>query len=198
MRPENIPLAGVFVKTARVPQIIEYSTVTQRMSEAGFVSLYHNSGAFGFADNGGVETIGWITRDDPTIRPAAMAMARKVTNFVTPFQRATAALASEAWLMPKSHWHYELHFGNRELLEGVLPTIGIDANLLRERNDGSAIAFATDEFSLLTSTVQRLLENLTGSDFLIAWPGAQMRCTVHHHKQLWWQTRRRELIDPIV
>ena len=168
------------------------------MTEAGFVSLYHNSGAFGFADPAGVETIGWITRDDPTIRPAARAMATIVVDVSEPFQRAASAIAGDAWLMPKSHWHYELHFGNRQLLEDVLPTIGVDASLLRERNDGSAIEFAVGESTLLTKTIGRLLEKLAGSDFLIAWPGGQTLCTVHHHKQLWWQTRRRESIDPII
>jgi hypothetical protein len=29
---------------------------------------------------------------------------------------------------------------------------------------------------------------LLGSDFTLAFVGKPVLCTVHHHKQLWWQT----------
>jgi len=176
-----------------MPRIIEYNVVQQRMSEGGFVSLYHNSGAFGFAPSAKVHTVGWIGPEDGSIRADAREWVRQIPP---PFERNLAAalahartnLTGDAWLMPKSHWHYELHFGNGELLENVLKTIGIDPAMLRDRNNGSAIAFAIDESLLLRETVERLLAGLAGSDFLLAFPDAATLCTIHHHKQLWWQT----------
>lgn len=172
-----------------MPRIIDYFDVQKTMREAGFRSLYHNSGAFGFVEGTAVETIGWIGGDDPTIREAARALTRTVdsSQLAKLLGDACSTLAGEAWLMPKSHWHYELHFGNRELLEEILPTIGIDAALLRDRNDGSAIAFAAQECAALAEFVRRMLERLAGSDFMIAWPRQKTLCTIHHHKQLWWQ-----------
>ena len=91
--------------------------------------------------------------------------------------------------MPKSHWHFEMHFGNKDLLESLLPTIGDRSpNSLRDRNNGSAIEFITGESPLLVKTVEQLLSGLAGSDFLLAFPEASTLCTIHHHKQLWWQT----------
>ena len=91
-----------------------------------------------------------------------------------------------------------MHDGHPELLESLLPEIGIDAALLRERNDGSAIAFAVDEDEMLRRAVARLLEGMRQSDFLIAFPDASADrpavCTIHHHRQLWWQTTSGELI----
>jgi hypothetical protein len=177
-----------------MPRIIDYSVVQQRMQECGFVSLYHNSGAFGFPQETKVEVIGWIGNDDPTIRESARPLTRQIPpplepNLVGLLQQVVlSSLTTEPWLLPKSHWHYELHFGNRELLESLLPHINIDPADLRDRNDGSAIAFSRDETNLLMQTTQRLLEGLTGSDFLLAWPNQQTLCTIHHHKQLWWQS----------
>ena len=172
-----------------MPRIIDYPQVLATMQSRSFVSLYHNSGAFGFASTDGVKTLGFAQEDDPTIRPEARASLRKVDNLAVELDRIVATLASEAWLMPKSHWHYELHFGNRDLLESALPQMGIDPAALRERNDGSAIAFRTDEHPQLRDLIRRLLEGLRGSDFLLAFPDAATLVTIHHHKQLWIQTR---------
>ena len=169
------------------------------MAAQGLVSLYHNSGAFGFAPGIGVHTIGWIGKPDPTIRPSAGIQVRQVSE---PYAATLAGmlesvcvskLTGATWLMPKSHWHYELHFGNRELLETVLGDLGIDPVLLADRNNGSAIEFAQDESSLIRGVGQSLLQGLRGSDFLLAFPGRAALCTIHHHEQLWWQ-----LIDPVV
>jgi len=176
-----------------MPRVIDYELVLQRMGERGFVSLYHNSGAFGFAEGISVKTFGWIGPDDPSIRDTARAMLRR---FPPPFEENLAdallalrkTLVGEAWLMPKSHWHYEMQFGNRELLENLLPEIGIDPELLRDRNNGAAIAFATDEDDSLKRAGRALLSGLAQSDFLIAFPDSATLCTIHHHKQLWWQT----------
>src|SRR5438477_11303509 len=110
-----------------MPAIIDYAKVLKEMQSNGFVSLYHNSGAFGFPENVRIHTLGFITMDDPTIRPAAREFVRIVNDPAEHFPDIDA----DAWLMPKSHWHYELHFGNREMLEALLRTIGIDPAKMR-------------------------------------------------------------------
>jgi len=177
-----------------MPRVISYDIVQQRMREAGYVSLYHNSGAFGFASAQNVRTFGWIGPDDPTIRETARNLIEQVPrpyerNLVERLARICQTLNTTVWLMPKSHWHYELHFGNRELLESLLPQLGIDPATLCERNDGSALEFGTNEIELLKRAVQGLLEGLTGSDFALVFLDAATLCTIHHHKQLWWQTK---------
>ena len=179
-----------------MPRIIDYPHVLRQMQSRGFVSLYHNAGAFGFASSEGVKTYGFVAAPDPTIRAEAHQFVRQTNDLSNVLRQIACAFASDAWLMPKSHWHYELHFGNRELLESLLPSMGIDPALLRERNDGSAIAFAVHEAQLLGDAAGRLLGELRGSDFLIAWPDAATLCTIHHHKQLWLQTTRS--IDPVI
>jgi hypothetical protein len=178
-----------------MPRVIDFADASQTLRSRGFVSLYHNSGAWGFPPETPVRTLGLITTDDPSIREAARAMTRRVTlaDCVDAVQRVADQLATDAWLMPKSHWYFELHFGNRDLLELLLPTIGIEPGLLRDRNDGSAIAF--EGGTQLAGVVTKLLPELRGSDFLIAWPDAQTLCTIHHHGQLWWQTMRPDLIE---
>ena len=168
-----------------MPTILDYETVKQTLSGRGYVSLYHNSGAFGFSPDAQVHAVGWVEADDPTIRDAARALTRRVPSIIDLLPAALESLSGDAWLMPKSHWHYELHFGNRELLEEMLP---VDVNSLRERNDGSAIAFTRSEHGQLVQLVGRLLDGLRGSDFMLAIPDASTLCTIHHHKQLWWQT----------
>jgi hypothetical protein len=175
-------------------RIVDYLDVQRRLTAAAFVCLYHNSGAWGFAREVQSHIVGWIGPDDPTIREAALRFARRIpephaANLADLFRSAWPAhLPGEAWLSPKSHWHYELHFGNRELLETLLPEFGLDPAALRERNDGSAIAFSPDDAPALRSAIQRLLTSLRGSDFQVTFPDHHTACTVHHHQQLWWQT----------
>src|SRR5688500_15638205 len=126
-------------------RIIDYPTAKQTLEDRGFVSLYHNSGAFGFGIGTDVWSVGWVEVADSTIRPAARALVRHVNSITETMGRVFERLPGEVWLMPKSHWHYELQFGNRELLETMLPTIGIEPASLRERNDGSPIAFVLQE-----------------------------------------------------
>jgi hypothetical protein len=177
-----------------MPRIINEIDVRAPMEAGGFVSLYHNSGAWGFGRDADVKTIGWLGADDPTIRPEARRLIRHVPE---PFAMTLARrleqmwlshLPGEAWLSPRSHWHYELQFGNRELLESLLPAIGIDPARLRDRHGNVALAFATGEAGLLTDTVKRLLESLCQSDFQLTFPTHRTICTIHHHGQLWWQT----------
>src|SRR5438105_4156651 len=117
------------------------------MRRDGLRCLYHNSGAFGFDTGVTVEATGWVGPVDPTIRPAARPFVRPVAP---PYELRLASLtgvawrdvlAGAAWLMPKSHWAYELEFGSHAWLPGALSRIGIDPSQLAGRNNGSSIAF---------------------------------------------------------
>ena len=188
-----------------MPRIVDYEQVRDRMLAGGFVSLYHHSGAFGFPREAEVKMLGWIGPDDGTIRAEVRPFTRPVpppyaSNLSGMLIAALRHLPGDVWLMPKSHWHFELHDGHPELLASLLPSVGIDAALLRERNDGSAIAFAAGENEPLRRALERLLDNMRQSDFLLAFPdaadaGTHAVATVHHHRQLWWQTTSVELME---
>src|SRR5881227_421632 len=112
-----------------MPYLLDYKIATRQLTGGGFVSLYHNSGAFGFPPAANVHTIGWTGGEDSTIRPEMAPMIRRVAQpyagtMARLAQHAwTTHLAGECWLSPKSHWHYEMHYGNRRLLEELLPLI---------------------------------------------------------------------------
>jgi hypothetical protein len=98
-----------------------------------------------------------------------------------------------AWVMPKSHWAYELMFGSAEWMPQLLREAGLSPEDLSRRHDGSAVEFSPGEEALFERLLAGLLGRLLGSDFLVAWPGRQIVCTVHHHKQLWWTTTSLDL-----
>jgi hypothetical protein len=177
-----------------MPTIVDYPIVLERMEGEGFRCLYHNSGAFGFVDEDGTESVGWIGAADETIKPAARVLAREVPP---PIEENLTVLAmrvwrehlpGSVWVMPKSHWAYELEFGSREWMEALLEKIGIDPALLSERNNAAAIEFEADETEQFQLFLRQLLTKLAGSDFFLAFPGRRTICTVHNHKQLWWTT----------
>jgi hypothetical protein len=177
-----------------MPKIIDYTIVLERMQREGFRSLYHNSGAFGFVDEAGVESVGWIGGADETLKPAARLLARQVGEPIEENLTALATcawreyLAGPVWVMPKSHWAYELEFGSREWMSTLLGKIGIEAALLSIRNNAAAIEFAVDETEQFHLFLEQLLTMLEGSDFFLAFPVRRTICTVHNHKQLWWTT----------
>ena len=180
-----------------VPQIIDYDVVLERMTAGGrFRSLYYNSGAFGFPAErqGEVRTLAWVGPPDETIRPAARPFVREVPP---PYEANLAQLARRAWLehlpgvawvMPMSHWSFELDFGSRAWMPDVLRSAGVDPAQLEPRNNGAAVEFRLDEAGAFETLVAGLLGGLTVSDFAIAFPGHPVVCMVHHHRQLWWQT----------
>ena len=91
-----------------MPRIVDYPVVLDRMRGGGFVSLYHNSGAFGFARDAAVKMLGWLGPDDPTIRAEMRPFARAVEapyamNLANMLVASRRHLPGEAWLMPKSH-----------------------------------------------------------------------------------------------
>ena len=181
-----------------MPWIIDYPTALERLVSHQFKSNYHNSGAFGFAQPG-VKTIAFTGPDDPTIRPAARPFLRPVRPPYEPTLTAlltrawTMLLPGSVWVMPMSHWAYELNFGSREWLPAVLEGVQVDPGQLENLNNAAPIEFAADETARFEHLCQRLLEMLMGSDFAIWFVDRPVLCTLHHHKQLWWQTT-----DPLV
>src|SRR4051812_15924843 len=114
-----------------MPTIVDYPLVVQRLAQQRLRCLYHNSGAFGFEPGIDAFMTGWIGADDPSIRPAAR---QSVIQFDPPHEPNVAAgfervwrgsLAGPIWLMPASHWTYELDFGNADWLPDALRESGI-------------------------------------------------------------------------
>ena len=177
-----------------MPRIIDYPHVVEQMAVDGLVSLYPNSGAFGFPPGAATRAVGWVGADDPSIRPEARALTRPVAP---PCESTLAAmgarawkelLAGDVWVLPKSHWAYELQFGSHEWMPGLLREVGVDPQVLETRHDGTALAFDSGETAAFERLVAGLLGRLLGSDYMLAWLGRPALCTVHHHKQLWWTT----------
>jgi hypothetical protein len=142
---------------------------------------------------------GWIGPPDGTIRPELAKFTRRVPE---PSAATLARLAARAWrellpgnvwVMPGSHWAYELNFGSRDWLAGLLGGCGIDSSLLIGRSNAAAIEFLPGEEAGFEGFVRGLLAGLTASDFALAFPGRAAVCTIHHHKQLWWVTNNQQL-----
>lgn len=178
-----------------MPQIVDYDEVTRQMSAQDLVCLYPNSGAFGYTKDTPTHSVGWVGGADPTIRPAALALTVVVPQPVEPTladlaDRAWHQLSrGPAWVLPKAHWAYELDFGSAVWMPSLLQSVGLDDAVLSPRHDGTAAAFAPDESAVFKTLVTGLLMHLLGSDFQLCFPGVDLVCTVHHHKQLWWTSR---------
>ena len=184
-------------------RIIDYPTVVQQMSEQGLICLYPNSGAFGYAKETPVHAVGWVAGNDPTIRPAARAL---MTIVAQPAEATLARLAIAAWrdlfpgpvwVLPKAHWAYELDFGSAAWMPGLLRSIGLDDAILSPRHDGTAVEFGADEAPGFVTLIEGLLTHLLGSDFQLCFPGRDVVCTVHHHKQLWWMSRDEAIVQAL-
>ncbi len=175
-------------------RLIDYGEVSATLSAGGYVSLYYNSGAFGFPETATVESVGWILRDDPTLRPAGRALAVEIPGDETTLVKRAGEIWADqlqthtVWLMPKSHWAYELSFASADWLPPALVEAGIHPDDLAGRHDGSAIAFELADRPAFERLVDQLLRGLVGSDFSFIFAAGQTVCTVHHHRQLWWTT----------
>ncbi|HXE54794.1 MAG TPA: hypothetical protein VN541_17370 [Tepidisphaeraceae bacterium] len=186
-----------------MPWIIDYDRVLQQMQGQGLESLYYNSGAFGFAPGTATCSVGWTGPDDPSLRPEARALIRPVPlPYEQELTRQTVRawreyLPGNVWLMPKSHWAYELDFGSRDWMPALLEHAGIDAGLLQPRTNAAAIEFGLDEIGAFSHVIEGLLRMLLGSDFALAFPGHPVVCTVHHHKQIWWTSTDEQLIEAL-
>lgn len=186
-----------------MPWIVDYEQVLSQMKGQGLRSLYYNSGAFGFADEAAVHSLGWIGPEDSSLRPAARELAVRVP---APYETTLSDLVVSAWqddlpgkvwLMPKSHWAYELDFGSRDWMPSLLERAGIDSGLLQSRTNASAIEFSLKELHSFKHVIEGLLRMLLGSDFALGFPGRQVICTIHHHKQVWWQSTDAQFIDAL-
>ena len=177
-----------------MPRVVPYSEVTDTAAALGLRSLYHNSGAFGFPPDVAVRHVGWVGPPDASIRPAALAFARHIPPAYEPNLAALAArawrerLPGPVWVLPKSHWAFELDFGSAGWMPAALRDAGVDPHALEGRNDGSAIEFLPTDETAFTPFVQRLLTDLSASDFALLFPARPVVCTLHHHKQIWWTT----------
>jgi hypothetical protein len=186
-----------------LPWIVDHEQVLTQMSGQGLRSLYYNSGAFGFADGTSAQSVGWVGPEDSSLRPAAREIAVRVA---APYETTLSTLVVRAWqdhlpgkvwLMPKSHWAYELDFGSRDWMPALLERAGIDAGLLQTRTNAAAIEFNLTELQTFSHVIEGLLRMLLGSDFALGFPGRQVVCTLHHHKQVWWQSTDVALIDAL-
>jgi hypothetical protein len=183
-----------------LPWIVDYAQVLEQMKSQGMPSLYYNSGAFGFSEGAAVHSTGWIGPEDSTLRPAATELATRVAP---PYEQHLGELVVRAWgehlpgrvwLMPRSHWAYELDFGSRDWMPALLEHVGVDSGLLQPRTNAAAIEFHLSETGPFLHVVQGLLRMLLGSDFALVFPGRPATCTLHHHKQVWWTSTDRQLI----
>src|SRR6476661_6383075 len=134
-----------------MPVLVDYPVVLETMQRQGFKSLYYNSGAFGFADAAGVGHVGWAIGEDSTLRPAARELVRRVEPATVERLSELAAEAWErffpgvAWVMPMAHWAYELDFGSREWLPGLLAGEGLDVGVMQGLTTGNALQYSTGE-----------------------------------------------------
>jgi hypothetical protein len=177
-----------------MPQIVDYPIVVERMTALDMKCLYYNSGAFGPTYHRATKVVGWIGGEDPTIRPEARALARIVAppveqNLTRLVELAwNTILPGPIWFMPKSHWAFELDFGNHAWLSPALEAAKVDWKALAPRTNASAVEFDASESNAAVNLLQAILTHLAGSDFALAWPSWPVACTVHHHKQVWWMT----------
>lgn len=186
-----------------VPRIVEYSDVLQKMESMGLRAAYYNGGVFAFPKSIPTRFAGWMGPPDDTIKAEVRTFARQVP---APFESNLAKLLSKvwqqafpgpAWVMPAHHWAYELDFGSKKWMPAMLESISINPAILQSRTDAAAIEFSVEEATELERVVSGLLENLTGSDFAIAFPDRPAVCLLHHHKQLWWTTADDRIADSL-
>ena len=130
-----------------MPRIIDYRTVLPKLTSSGLLCTYHNSGSFA-PQAADPRIVGWTLGEDATIketmRPRVRVMA-SLPKLLERLQRCCASyLPGEVWVMPASHWAFELTYGNADWLPAALQAIDVDPLELIGRNDGSAIAFASN------------------------------------------------------
>jgi hypothetical protein len=177
-----------------MPTIIDYPALLEQAQRQGLRSLYHNSGAFGFARGANVLYAGWVGPPDDTIRAEARSLIQQidppyVSNLVERLiELWTTQLPGPIWFAPMSHWSFELDHGSKSWMPDLLREIRIDPAPLAKLNNAPAIEFTTSEIDLVRSFPTGLLENLKSSDFAVLFPDRPVIGTLHHHQQLWWTT----------
>jgi hypothetical protein len=186
-----------------MPNIVDYSVVLERLTGQGLRSLYFNSGAFGFPANQATVSRGWIGPPDASIRESVRSIIRQsampfdanLTQGLLAIWRSK--LDGPVWVMPKSHWAYELEFGNRGWLPSCLNAIGVDANQLAPLNNAAAIEFKPADEMLFGTFTNELLNHLVASDFQLVFPGFSTICTLHTRCQLWWTTTDHSIVEQL-
>lgn len=178
-----------------MPRIIDYSQVIDRaIGKLGLVSAYYNSGAFTYPRGEAVEIVGWIGPDDPTIHEALRPSIARITapyeaNLASSLERVWGDhIHGEAWVLPKAHWSFELEHGHGGWMRSALQDVGVDPASLEGLTNAPAIAFDRVEQGAFVRFVTSLLTCLVNSDFAVIFPDHRHLVTLHHHKQVWWQT----------
>ncbi len=196
-------MVGRIRRLTIMPKVINYSIVLERLLAEGLECNYPNGGSFGFPSSLDIHVRGWIGPVDSTIKPAALHVVRSVRE---PYEANLAAAATrawqhflpgEVWVMPAAHWAFEMNDGSKDWLPETIEGLGLDVELLRGRNNATAIEFSDTETCEFEGFVRRLLERLGPSDFTLAFPGRGMVCTLHHHKQIWWVTIDARLVEQL-
>lgn len=174
------------------------------MQAHGWRCVYHNSGCFAPTGNAPPLYVGWIGPEDPTIRPEMRELA---VTIPPPDASVLAELTTcawrtlfpgEVWLMPASHWAFELHHSpHRIWLEELILRLGLNPSDLTVRTDASAICFQADQSQIFERTCSELLDRLESSDFTVAFPGHPVVGLLHHHRQVWWTTWNLDVQTPL-
>ena len=179
--------------------IVDYATVLERMHAMGLTCVYYNGGSFGFGRGEDVKIVGWLQEPDPTIRPglgATVMVPPPVENLGLMLSEVwQQCLPGPAWVLPKAHWSFELGHGNGPWLRETLGAIGIDPAALESRTGAAAIELpqtrdADGDFDNcdLGYLAGVLVDGLKTSDFAVLFPDHRHLVTLHHHRQIWWQT----------
>lgn len=192
--PVRTIFIGCIISSQIVPRIIDYPTVLETLTAQGMRCNYPNGGAFGFVPEANVMVRGWIGPPDGTIKLKWRPVLRQIPE---PFEMNLAQSAAVVWqkylpgivwVMPASHWAFELQHANGQWLAEAIGDLGLDPSNLGERSDAAAIEFSPEQNNTFRQFAQRLLEGLQTSDFVLAFSERRTVCTVHQHKQLWWRT----------
>ena len=176
-----------------MPRIVDYDVVLSTAEAAGFRCGYPFGSVFVLAGEGMTpdRVACWSAGDDATVRPLWRPTMRTVAfERLAPLAvRAWREFGGDVWLAPVHSWASELQHGDGDWLEPLLVEIGIDPAPLRPRTKADALAFSPNEADAFERVLATVLDKLWKSDFALLLPAAPrgVFCTVHHHKQLWWQ-----------
>jgi hypothetical protein len=182
-----------------MPTVVNYEQVLTVADRMRLRSVYYNSGAFDFG-SAPTHIVGWLGPDDPTLRSDLQALTARVSipyarNLSTALMHAwRTLLPGTAWVLPKSHWSFELQHAHRPALHAALRALAIDvAHLSSLPSAAAALAFEPDEANALGTLVETIFTENVSSDFALLFPDRPAILTLHHHQQIWLQTT-----DPIL